>query len=394
MRIALRTSGGRGEYELAGRQGDVSSSDLFERDHFYELTPQITIPGRARVRVNRNQGKPRIRLDEQRSTTHLYRLLAAALLLPKPKREFGETHGRYLMERDAYSVMAIKVDVASLKQDSVTLRPTDLLLENADHLTGRVDVAERMARVARLWERAENVDSQLAELLREHHALVTSSVDHKEIEDSAEAIAKHLNTTGDPLPIAETTIGIEDGAFGEVAEGTRAEDVPKDFGEFDPLSQEQARIKRVVQWRKVAVRGSDGAQFKRRIRTEYRDTCLFTGDKLPKLDVTPSAGVDAAHILPWSTHGINLVSNGICLNKLCHWAFDSGLLKMTFDKSEHVYVLEISSEYRDSAKSKGFSLDYFDRIAGVIPRDRLPQNHAEWPSPKYLYELNKFVYGE
>lgn len=163
MRIALlRTSGGRGEYELAGKQGEVSASDLFEKDHFYELTPQIIIPGRARVRINRNQGKPRIRLDEQRSTTHLYRLLAAALLLPKPKTRIRGNTWAILDGARGILGYAIKVDVAALKQESVILPPTDLLLENADQLSGRVDVAERMARVARLWEHAENLDSVLA----------------------------------------------------------------------------------------------------------------------------------------------------------------------------------------------------------------------------------------
>lgn len=393
MRIALRTSGGRGEYELAGKQGQISASDLFEKDHYYEITPQIIIPGRARVKVNRNQGKPRIRLDDQRATTHLYRLLAAVLLLPKPKREFAETHGRSLIERDAYSVMSIKVDVAALQQESVTLRPTDLLLENADNLTGQIDVAERMARVVRLWDHAENSDSPLAELLRRHQDSVMNSSDHKEIEDSADDLSKQLNTTGDPLPLAEQAIGVEPDPQDEMLDIIHPEEATPDFGEYDPLTQSQARIKRVLQWRRIAVRGADGAKFKKNIRAEYRDTCLFTGDRLPKLEMTSSAGVEAAHILPWSTHGINVVNNGICLNKLCHWAFDAGLLKLTFNQAERVYILELPDDYRSAALAEGFTLDYFDRIIGVIPRERLPLNHSEWPNPRYLEELNRFVYG-
>lgn len=41
MRIALRTSGGRGEYELAGRQGPVGVANLFDLDLRFELTPEI-----------------------------------------------------------------------------------------------------------------------------------------------------------------------------------------------------------------------------------------------------------------------------------------------------------------------------------------------------------------
>lgn len=119
----------RGVYELAGRQASTSASDLFDREIFYELTPRIIIPGRAMA--SRLQGKPRIRLDDTRRTTHLYRLLAAVLLLPKPKREFKKTHGRQLLKFEAYSMSAIKVDVAETDAHSVVLRPTDLLLENA-----------------------------------------------------------------------------------------------------------------------------------------------------------------------------------------------------------------------------------------------------------------------
>jgi hypothetical protein len=146
MRIALRTSGGRGEYELAGTQGSVHASDLFGRVMSYELTPEIIIPGRAAATVTETQGKPRIRLQDQSSTTHFYRLLAAVLLLPKPKREFKETHGRFL-RRESYSMTAINVDVSARTSTSVVLRPTEVLIQNADHLKQRVDVVDRMSRV-------------------------------------------------------------------------------------------------------------------------------------------------------------------------------------------------------------------------------------------------------
>jgi hypothetical protein len=109
MRVALRTSGGRGEYELAGRQGNIVASELYGKNLFYELTPEIVMPGRAAaVHV---QGKPRIRLADMVTTTHLYRLIAAVLLLPKPKREFKETGGEELIKRECYSITAIKIDI-------------------------------------------------------------------------------------------------------------------------------------------------------------------------------------------------------------------------------------------------------------------------------------------
>jgi hypothetical protein len=155
MRIALRPSGGRGEYELAGKQGATHASQLFDKALSYELTPDLVVPGRAYA--TRVQGKPRIRLTDKRTTTHLYRLLAGVLLLPKPMRELRQAIGPTLVQRDAYSITAIKVDVGTASTKSATLRPTDLLLENADKKQEIIAFTPRMSRVARLWEEAPNL---------------------------------------------------------------------------------------------------------------------------------------------------------------------------------------------------------------------------------------------
>src|ERR1041384_3817685 len=209
MRIALRTSGGRGEYELAGKQGSVNASDLFGKELLYELTPSIIIPGRAIA--TRVQGKPRIRLDEQQYTTHFYRLLAGVLLLPKPKREFKETHGSNLLTREAYSMTAIKVDVGEIQDGQVVLRPTDLLLENADKIQDKLMFARRMFRITRLWEAASTSQSAVAALVRSHmDSVLDSNANHKLIEERAEAISAYFHTKGDVLPIAERELGIAD----------------------------------------------------------------------------------------------------------------------------------------------------------------------------------------
>src|SRR5437899_1506561 len=195
MRIALRTGGGRGVYELAGRQGDLNASDLFDREIFYELTPSIVVPGRATA--SRRSGKPRILLnDKQRArTTHFYRLLAAVLLLPKPKREFKATHGEELLKYEAYSMTAIKVDVGDITEDTVTLRPTDLLLENADHLQAKIQFEQRMSRIARVWEAASEQQSPIAGLLRElNDAVRSADPDFKVIEGYAQQIAELVQT--------------------------------------------------------------------------------------------------------------------------------------------------------------------------------------------------------
>ena len=90
MRIALRPSGGRGDYELAGTYNEIKASDLLEKRFFFQITPAITIDGRAVAR--RLSGKPRIRPDGGR---HAYILISSILLLPTPRRELLKTPKRF-----------------------------------------------------------------------------------------------------------------------------------------------------------------------------------------------------------------------------------------------------------------------------------------------------------
>ena len=110
MRIALRTSGGRGEYEVAGSHESVRVHDVFDRQIILELLPGFRFPTNNYVR--HTQGKPRIRLLDPYGDSHVYLILAAVLLLPKPKREIGATPGGKLqIYKDNFSVMSIPFDV-------------------------------------------------------------------------------------------------------------------------------------------------------------------------------------------------------------------------------------------------------------------------------------------
>jgi hypothetical protein len=388
MRVALRTSGGRGEYELAGRQGNIVASELYGKNLFYELTPEIVMPGRAAaVHV---QGKPRIRLADMVTTTHLYRLIAAVLLLPKPKREFKETGGEELIKRECYSITAIKIDIGKVEKDSVLIRPTDLLLENYDNKKDKVEFALRMARIIRLWKKAEEdgEKSPLSQLFLFHKkAVLAKNPNHKEIEGYADLIAKHLNIDMDVLPSVEKYYGLQD-----ISKETPP-DIPLEetFREDDDTTQEEARIERIKQWRQIAVRGAEGARFRKRITEIYDYRCIVSGERMPRLECTETAGVDAAHILPWSTYNINSMRNGLCLSKLCHWAFDEGVIQLKYDMTENVYLVEVPKVVRDAAKKSLFDLDYFNSLEGVIKESRLPRNRKFRPDPKYLDELDAYL---
>jgi hypothetical protein len=164
-----------------------------------------------------------------------------------------------------------------------------------------------------------------------------------------------------------------------------------DFGLVDEISPQEALIQRVRVWRQQAERGSAGRKFSREVSDAYEYRCLFSGQRLPRLEITESPGVDSAHILPWSTHDLNSVRNGLCLNKQCHWAFDQGILRLTFDGTCNTYAVSLPQSVRQAASRASFDLAYFDSMTGPIPNARLPRNKAVWPSPAYIAELNHYM---
>jgi hypothetical protein len=315
--------------------------------------------------------------------------------MPKPKREFKTTHGDQLLKFEAYSMTAIKVDVGEIEASRVMLRPTDLLLENADSLQGKVEFAERMSRIARLWEAASQQDAPMAHLVRNlKDAVLAPDPDYKAIKHSAQEISDALQTDGDPLPMVERELGLSDSP---PEPPPLARSMPfthqADFGIEDDASPQEARIERIKQWGQQAVRGFAGSKFRRDVSASYEYQCIFSGQRLPRLEVTGSAGVDSAHILPWSTYDINSVRNGLCLNKQCHWAFDEGVLRLTFDKSSSTYLVEVPDDVRRAARRTSFDLKYFEALTGPIAESRLPKIKTSWPSPKYIEERNQFMFA-
>jgi putative restriction endonuclease len=69
--------------------------------------------------------------------------------------------------------------------------------------------------------------------------------------------------------------------------------------------------------------------FRRVIVKTYDHRCALCGLRI----VTPEGhtAVDAAHIVPWSKSQNDDIRNGMALCKLCHWAFDEGMLGVSKD---------------------------------------------------------------
>ena len=378
MNIALRPSGGRGEYELAGRQGDMHVHDLFGLAMFIEIIPGVSI--NAYSNCVQKDGKPRIRLTQAARNAHPASLITTAMMLPKPRREKHETHGTNLLRWEQFVVQTVRIDVV-LRSGSVLICPVTVRLENADGARLDISFAERMARVVRVWTAAAAQSGTLADAVRAHATAFTSMVaPQAQLVNSLSLLHSALNQPDcDMLPLLESHFGL--GTLSAPLVGSISEEVVAgDFAEEVHIDPAEARVERVRQWRLAAVRGSSATAFRRKVREAYDSRCMFSGQRLPRTSATSTAGVDAAHILPWNRFDLDATKNGLCLNKQCHWAYDAGLFRLNFDEAENSYVVSIPHPIRLATQAARFDMESFDAIAGVVPRNRLPVDPALWPS--------------
>ncbi len=384
MRIALRTSGGRGEYEVAGSHVKLSVTDLIDHHIRLQLFPNKEIDTHNWIR--RLQGKPRIRLRDPKIDNHIYLLISNILLMPKPKRELGITPGGKLqLTENNYSISSIQLDVVKCDNDSILIQPTDLVLANSEFDLARIDIVERLRIILDIWSQASHNTDKLSREITSHRDAVLSG-DIQKIQNSSDRIRKKFGID-DPLrEIIRKYSLINEYTYWM---GVHRNDVELSIIEEDLTDPKEAAQNRIRQWRMQALRGSKGVKFSREVKDAYNNRCLFSGYLLPKSSLCATSGVDAAHILPWAEYDINAVRNGLCLNKLCHWAFDAGILVLNFRKSKMQYELLISDAALQAEKDEIISLEGFKPLVGFLPTSRLPTNKDLWPSPQFLDEYNK-----
>ena len=166
-----------------------------------------------------------------------------------------------------------------------------------------------------------------------------------------------------------------------------AEVQPNQPQPVDDVPPEEVDIRRRVikDWKRWAsYRGVKSVKFRKEVRLAYNSTCLVCGLHLPPTPLNSVAGVDAAHILPWADYDLDEISNGVCLCKQHHWAFDEGLILITHDGQQyHVEVpADIVTEIQQH--SAAFSINELLSHAGKISDNRLPTNTADRPSPQFL----------
>lgn len=111
--------------------------------------------------------------------------------------------------------------------------------------------------------------------------------------------------------------------------------------------------------------------FRRAVVTSYDHRCALCGVR-----IVTSEGhtvVDAAHIVPWSVNRNDDIRNGMALCKLCHWAFDEGMMGVS-----ESYCVITSRQIGADPNVPGFLLTLSGR--GIIP----PGDRDLWPEQKYL----------
>jgi len=111
--------------------------------------------------------------------------------------------------------------------------------------------------------------------------------------------------------------------------------------------------------------------FRRIVVNTYDHRCALCGVRI----ITPEGhtAVDAAHIVPWSRSRNDDIRNGMALCKLCHWAFDEGMVGISDS-----YDVITSRQIAVNPNVPGFLLTLSGR--NIIA----PSERELWPAQQYL----------
>jgi putative restriction endonuclease len=94
--------------------------------------------------------------------------------------------------------------------------------------------------------------------------------------------------------------------------------------------------------------------FRKAVVTAYNHRCVLCGVRLVTYEGRTAA--TAAHIIPWSVSHNDDPRNGLCLCRLCHWAFDVGLTSITA-----AYRIRLSAQLNETGNMPGYLSTLNDR---------------------------------
>ncbi len=111
--------------------------------------------------------------------------------------------------------------------------------------------------------------------------------------------------------------------------------------------------------------------FRRIVVKSYNHRCALCGVRI----ITPEgrSAVDAAHIIPWSETQNDDIGNGMALCKLCHWAFDEGLMSVS-----NSFTVMLSNQLGNHQNAAGLLGTLAGR--GIVA----PSEKEFWPNPSNL----------
>ena len=326
-------------------------------------------------------GKPRLR-SLVKPPIQIGRIVAPMLLLPDPTRSRDSARAEVpIIRAKNFAVTQVgfspESDFAGAA-DRVTFKPSWIEVANPAG-TEAIGVESRWRRIQAVYADLGKLPVDVAACMANHQAKLASG---QPIDSSLTAIVTRLrgalaevrglgySRDYDPLPALERHLGIP------VYDGPSLPP-PNELSEDEPEISTRAAF----QYRLSKIRGAAGKAFSLEVRTAYGHRCAFCGARLSGLDGIP-AGIDAAHILAWSKHDLDVVSNGIALCKLHHWAFDASIMMPVQDNGRYSVQFTTLADRLDS-----FSLARLGDEGMLIKDEWLPADPTHRPSAKYLQLL-------
>lgn len=295
--------------------------------------------------------------------------------------------GHPVIQRNRYALETVEIERAVLiGLQEVLLTPSTLIARNLSNSAEEIVITERIHEVAELWERVDEFPADIADLLRQHQSRCASG---SPLTAPDEELVYRLQTVVGERSGDLGVIYSETGDAVPVLLGALKLQRPEPLLRIEDIDPEDIQLKRraIKEWKRWAnARGPSSAKFRQQVRSAYRSTCLFCGATFPETKIT-MAGVDAAHILPWSEYDLDSVRNGLCLCKQHHWAFDEAILRMSFTSGKYVVTVDTRVAEDVTHETPQFSLEELVRYEGVIATERLPANPQQWPAPELLQIL-------
>ena len=383
MDIQKRSSSGRGEYELAGSVGNIATSGLIDKPLILDTESDLGQLSTG-IWAKSQGGKPRLRMIERGKGIHIHRQIEALLLMPQSIRDESlllggqpvVLAGRYVLQR---------VDVPSVRLlDGKAVLQLGAIDCNNDSLTSQIDFPDRIRSILILYAGADELPPRVANALRAHQADILSN--HCVSASTEKIVAEVIAATEEAAKESDVVLIQGEDPLPLLLDLLRSQptvEIPS-MSEIDPADLVMRR--RVAdRWRLQKDRGPASTKFRSAVRRAYKSTCLFCGLRLVSDDVRVP-GIDAAHIAAWAHYEADVVSNGICLCKLHHWAFDQYLLAIKFDRVKGYSIvltkLALGAFAGDEAVLKNLG-----SVAGPIAVSRLPADTNDWPRPQFLAQL-------